>query len=135
MTMKRECIADSAFWTAKKRYAMSVWDTEGFRHKESKTKIQGLEAIRSSTPKIMRDKLLKMIELTLREDEETLQKYVAEVKSEYMNLVPQDIAFPRTMNNITEYTIKDGYMKGTPPHVKGAIAFNRLLDQKELTNK
>ena len=135
MTMKRECIADSAFWTAKKRYAMSVWDTEGFRHNESKTKIQGLEAIRSSTPKIMRDKLLKMIELTLREDEETLQKYVAEVKSEYMNLVPQDIAFPRTMNNITEYTIKDGYMKGTPPHVKGAIAFNRLLDQKKLTNK
>ena len=135
MIMKRECIADSAFWTAKKRYAMSVWDTEGFRHKEPKIKIQGLEAIRSSTPQIMRDKLLKMITLTLTTDEETLQKYIAEVKDEYMNMVPQDIAFPRTMNNITGYTLKDGYMKGTPPHVKGAIAFNRLLQNRNLIDK
>jgi DNA polymerase elongation subunit (family B) len=52
-----------------------------------------------------------------------------------MKMVPQDIAFPRTMNSITDYTIKEGFMKGTPPHVRGAIAFNRLLEQKNLTKK
>lgn len=135
MVMKRECIAETAVWTAKKRYAMSVWDTEGVRHKEAKIKIQGLDAIRSSTPQIMREKLLNMITLTLQTDEETLQKYIAEVKEEYMKMVPQDIAFPRTMNSITDYTIKEGFMKGTPPHVRGAIAFNRLLEQKNLTKK
>jgi len=135
MVMKRECIAETAVWTAKKRYAMSVWDTEGVRHKEAKIKIQGLDAIRSSTPQIMREKLLKMITLTLQTDEETLQKYIKEVKEEYMKMVPQDIAFPRTMNSITDYTIKEGFMKGTPPHVRGAIAFNRLLIQKNLTKK
>jgi DNA polymerase elongation subunit (family B) len=76
-----------------------------------------------------------MITLTLQTDEETLQKYIAEVKEEYMKMVPQDIAFPRTMNSITDYTIKEGFMKGTPPHVRGAIAFNRLLEQKNLTKK
>jgi DNA polymerase elongation subunit (family B) len=37
------------------------------------------------------------------------------------------------MNSITDYTIGIGFMKGTPPHVRGAIAFNRLLDEKKLT--
>jgi DNA polymerase elongation subunit (family B) len=133
MIMKRECIAETAFWTAKKRYAMAVWDTEGFRHKEIKIKVQGLDAIRSSTPQIMREKLLKMVNLTLTDTEENLQKYVAGVKAEYLSMVPQDIAFPRTMNSITDYTIGIGFMKGTPPHVRGAIAFNRLLDEKKLT--
>ena len=29
MIMKRECIADRGIWTAKKRYILNVWDSEG----------------------------------------------------------------------------------------------------------
>ena len=50
MQMKRENIADRGIWTAKKRYILNVWDSEGVRYKEPKMKIMGLETARSSTP-------------------------------------------------------------------------------------
>ena len=43
MIMKRENIADRGIWTAKKRYILNVWDSEGVRYKEPKMKIMGLE--------------------------------------------------------------------------------------------
>lgn len=130
MVMEREAIASSAFWTAKKRYAMAVWDMEGVRMKEPYLKIQGLEAIRSSTPTSCRESLLEMIKLTLLTDEDTVQKFIADFKEHYKTLPMEDIAFPRTMNNLNKYTQPDGFMKGTPPHVKGAIQFNRMLGVK-----
>ena len=136
MVMGRECIADSAFWTAKKRYAMNVWDTEGVRHKEPYQKIQGLDAIRSSTPQGCRKPLLDMIKLVLNEDEETVQKAIADYKRDFVNLPAEDIAMPRTMNNVWQYTPRNdniGYKKGTPPHIRGAILFNRLLARHNLT--
>ena len=38
MIMKRENIADRGIWTAKKRYILNVWDSEGVRYKEPKMK-------------------------------------------------------------------------------------------------
>ena len=46
MSMKRENIADRGIWTAKKRYILNVWDSEGVRYKEPKMKIMGLETAR-----------------------------------------------------------------------------------------
>ena len=50
MFMKRENIADRGIWTAKKRYILNVWDSEGVRYKEPKLKMMGIEAVKSSTP-------------------------------------------------------------------------------------
>ena len=36
MQMKRENIADRGIWTAKKRYILNVWDSEGVRYEEPK---------------------------------------------------------------------------------------------------
>ena len=134
MVMEREAIASSAFWTAKKRYAMCVWDMEGVRMPadKPKLKIQGLEAIRSSTPQSCRGALLDMIKLTLLEDEETVQNFIAEFKEKYKKMPPEEIAFPRTMNNVSKMTLREGFMKGTPPHVRGAIQFNRMLKRHGL---
>ena len=63
MIMKRENIADRGIWTAKKRYILNVWDSEGVRYKEPKMKIMGLETARSSTPQYFRDKLLSLIHI------------------------------------------------------------------------
>ena len=41
MFMKRENIADRGIWTAKKRYILNVWDSEGVRYKEPKLKDHG----------------------------------------------------------------------------------------------
>ena len=43
MFMKRENIADRGIWTAKKRYILNVWDSEGVRYEDPKLKIMGLE--------------------------------------------------------------------------------------------
>ncbi len=136
MVMGRENIADSAFWTAKKRYAMNVWDIEGYRPEKPKLKIQGLEAIRSSTPQICREPLLKLIELCLVSDEAEVQKAVQDFKKYFLTLRGEDIAFPRTMNNVWAYTPRDniGFKKGTPPHIRGAVLFNRLVKQHKLEN-
>ena len=37
-------------WTAKKRYILNVWDSEGVRYEEPKLKMMGIEAVKSSTP-------------------------------------------------------------------------------------
>lgn len=134
MVMEREAIASSAFWTAKKRYAMCVWDMEGIRMPDDKPKlkIQGLDAIRSSTPQSCREALLTMIRLTLLEDEKTLQTYISDFKDKFKAMQFEDIAFPRTMNNISKMTQTSGFAKGTPPHIRGAIQFNRLLKQYKL---
>ena len=47
MIMKRENIADRGIWTAKKRYILNVWDSEGVRYSEPKLKIMGIEAVKS----------------------------------------------------------------------------------------
>jgi len=137
MLMEREAIASSAFWTAKKRYAMCVWDMEGVRMPadKPKLKIQGLEAIRSSTPESCREALLEMINKTLLGTEEEVQAYIADFRKEFNSLSYEKIAFPRTMNNIKKFTTDNGFVKGTPIHVRGAVAFNRLLDKNELAPK
>ena len=48
--MKRENIGDRGIWTAKKRYILNVWDSEGVRYEQAKLKIMGIEAIKTSTP-------------------------------------------------------------------------------------
>ena len=50
MFMKRENIADRGIWTAKKRYILNVWDSEGVRYEEPNLKMMGIEAVKSSTP-------------------------------------------------------------------------------------
>ena len=136
MVMEREAIASSAFWTAKKRYAMCVWDMEGVRmpSDKPKIKIQGLEAIRSSTPYVCRKPLLEIIDRVLLDTEESCQKYIKEFKDEFMTYSVEEIAMPRTINNLKKYGLADGFQKGTPPHVRGAIQFNRLLEHHGLQN-
>ena len=47
MFMKRENIAERGIWTAKKRYILNVWDSEGVRYEEPKLKMMGIEAVKS----------------------------------------------------------------------------------------
>lgn len=136
MVMEREAIASSAFWTAKKRYAMAVHDLEGVRMPidKPKLKIQGLEAIRSSTPILCRQPLLDVIEKTLMEDEESVQKFISDFKDEFLSFGLMDISMPRTMNNMQKFIEGSSYRKGTPIHIRGAIAFNNMLKKHNLEN-
>jgi DNA polymerase elongation subunit (family B) len=133
MIMKREAIADRGIWTAKKRYMLNVYDSEGVRYTEPKMKIMGIEAIKSSTPKFCRDKIKEAIKIIMTSDQQTLQDYIDSVKTIFLTLPPEDIAFPRGVNNLSTYSSNITlYTKGTPIHVRGSLIYNNLLKKHDL---
>jgi len=136
MIMGREVIADKGIWTAKKRYMLNVWDSEGVRYAKPKLKIMGIETTRSSTPMVVRTKLKEAISLVLSSDEQTIQKFIADFKQEFKSLPPEDVAFPRGCNGMVKYRDASSiYRKGTPIAVKGALLYNFHLKDKGLDRK
>lgn len=136
MEMKREVIADKGIWTAKKRYILNVWDSEGVRYAEPKLKIMGIEAVKSSTPMACREKIKTVIKIVMTGTQTEFQKFICEFKEEFKQLPFEDIAFPRGVSDLTKYKSSIGmYTKGTPIHVRGAIMFNHIVSQKKLQKK
>jgi DNA polymerase elongation subunit (family B) len=134
--MKREGLSNKGFWTAKKRYVLNVFNNEGVQYDEPDMKIMGLEVVKSSTPAIIREKMKEAISLVINTDEATVQDFIFNLREEFKKLPPEDISFPRGVNGIREYSDSSAlYKKGTPIHVKGAILYNHLLAEKNLTKK
>ena len=136
MIMKRENIADRGIWTAKKRYILNVWDSEGVRYSEPKMKIMGLETARSSVPQYFRDRLKKAFRLIMSSDNDTVIEYIDNCKKETREAVVSDIAFPRGCNGVTKYKHpREIYQKGTPIHVRGALLYNHYIKDKKIQHK
>ena len=136
MKMKRENIADRGIWTAKKRYILNVWDSEGVRYAEPKMKICGMETARSSTPAFFRDKLLKAYEIIIHEDNDVMIEYINKVKEDTRKEDCVNIAFPRGVNGLKKYkSVSDIYSKGTPIHVRGSLLYNYYISRNKLTHK
>ena len=134
MDMEREVIADRGVWVAKKRYMLNVHDSEGVRYEKPKLKIMGLEAVKSSTPSACRDNLRKVMALILSSDEGTVIDFIENFRSEFDGLPLDQIAFPRGVNGLTKYAAIQGiWKKGTPMHVKGALIYNHMLNERGLT--
>ena len=136
MSMKRENIADRGIWTAKKRYILNVWDSEGVRYKEPKMKIMGLETARSSTPAYFRDKLYAAFQIIISKNNDELITFINGVRSETKERPYDEVAFPRGVNNLSKYRHpKDIYSKGTPIHVRGALLYNWYVKKYEVEHK
>tara|TARA_B100000927_G_scaffold42639_1_gene30322 strand:- start:560 stop:3061 length:2502 start_codon:yes stop_codon:yes gene_type:complete len=136
MIMKRENIAEKGLWTAKKRYILNVWDSEGVRYENPKLKIMGLEAVKSSTPMACREAIRKCFTVIMNEDEQSAQKFIADFKKEFSSLPVEDISFPRGCNGINKWANPTTiYSKGTPIHVRGALLYNYYNKKNKLTHK
>ena len=136
MFMAREVIADKGIWTAKKRYILNVHDSEGVRYKEPQLKVMGIEAVKSSTPAPCREMIKTALKIIINEDEETLNTFIQSFRKTFMNLNPEDIAYPRSCNNLQKYKSESNiWIDGTPMHVKGALVYNYLLKRDRLVNK
>jgi DNA polymerase elongation subunit (family B) len=136
MYMKRECIADRGIWTAKKRYILNVWDSEGVRYEEPKLKIKGIEAIKSSTPAPCRKMFKDGFKIMMRGSEDDVIDFIDKCRSEFKTLPPEQIAFPRSASDVRKYQSSSSiYIKGTPVHIRGALLFNHYIKEKKLTNK
>ena len=136
MIMKREAIANKGIWVAKKRYMMNVFDEEGIRFDIPKLKIMGVEAVKSSTPEVCRGKIKDAIRVIMNDSEDALIKFVTDFKKVFKTLSPEEVAFPRSCNNINKYVDSNSiYKKGTPIHVKGALIYNYHLHKHKLEFK
>ena len=136
MVMEREVIADRGIWQAKKRYILNVHNSEGVQYTEPKMKIMGIEAIKSSTPEVVRDKFKKAFKLMIDGDEKGTQRFIQNFKSEFRNLRPEQASFPRGVSEINKWSDKQSiYKKGCPIHVRAALLYNHYLKEKGLTDK
>jgi len=136
MQMKRENIADRGIWTAKKRYILNVWDSEGVRYEEPKLKIMGIEAVKSSTPAPCRSMIKDALKLMMSASEDDVIDYIDNCRNKFRKLSPEEISFPRSVSDVDKYKASSTiYTKGTPIHVRGALLFNHQIKEKKLTNK
>jgi DNA polymerase elongation subunit (family B) len=136
MFMKRECIAERGIWTAKKRYILSVWDSEGVRYEEPKLKIKGIEAIKSSTPAPCRKMLKESFNIMMSGSEKNMIDFIEKCRNEFNKLPPEQIAFPRTASDVRKYHSSSSiYAQKTPIHIRGALLFNHYIKENKLTNK
>ena len=125
MEMGREVIADRGIWVAKKRYILNVHNSEGVQFAEPKLKMMGIEAIKSSTPMVVRDKMKEMFRILVDGSESKTQNFITKFRNEFSALPAEDISFPRGVSDVDKWMDrKEIYKKGTPIHVRGALLYN-----------
>jgi DNA polymerase elongation subunit (family B) len=136
MQMKRENIADRGIWTAKKRYILNVWDSEGVRYEDPKLKIMGIEAVKSSTPAPCRKMIKDALNLMMGGTEDEVIDFIDAARAKFKKMPPEDIAFPRTVSDVNKHKSSATiYGKGTPIHVRGALLYNHYVKEKHLDTK
>jgi len=137
----REIIGSRGIFITKKRYAVLVYDQEGYRTdkdgKPGKVKAMGLDLKRSDTPKVMQDFMSELLEEVLdgKGSEHAVER-ILEFKRDFANLPGWEKGTPKRVNNLTKFTNlewgkEDGkeVYKGKanmPGHVRAAINWNRL---------
>jgi len=133
MVMKRESIADRGLWTSKKRYILSVYNSEGVDYETPKLKIMGLEMIKSSTPLKIRKALRDAIPIILYKDQQALYDYIDKFREIFNTFKPEEIAFPRSCQGMNKYADSTTiYKLATPMHVRGSLLYNHNLKTKKL---
>lgn len=151
MKMKREAIANKGIWTGKKHYILNVYDLEGVRYAEPKLKMQGIEAVRSSTPSACRQNIKEALSIIMNQDEKSLQDFIKKFRADFKKLPFEEVAFPRTVRGMLMKDVYDkksgkliqksyntgtlNFLPSTPIHVKGSLLFNHLLKVRKLTTK
>lgn len=136
MVMKREAIADKGIWTGKKHYILNVYNNEGVQYTEPKLKMQGIEAVRSSTPSACRKNIEKALKIIMNKNESDIIEFIRNFKEEFVSLPFEEIAFPRGVKDLKKYADSSSiYRKSTPIHVKGSLIYNNLLREYKMQDK
>ena len=136
MFMKRENIANKGIWTAKKRYILNVWNSEGVQYSEPKLKMMGIEAVKSSTPAACRTAIKDALKVIMNGTESDVQEFVGDFRKKFETMPPEDIAFPRGCNGVGKFSNPATiYSKGTPIHVRGALLYNFHAKKTKITHK
>jgi len=130
LEIKKEFVAKAGLWIAKKRYAQWIIMNNGVPM--DKLDVKGLDVKRSSFPKAFQDIMAEVLISILRgETEEQISDKVLAFKKSMVGLDVKNIAKNSAVKELTKYMGKKRQlfevMKGTPAHVKAAIAYNDCL--------
>lgn len=136
MKMKRECIADVGIWTGKKHYVLNVYNKEGVSYTKPKLKMMGIEAVRTSTPAVCRQAIKEALEIIVQKDESAVQEYIESFRQRFFKMSFQEVAFPRTVSNVSSYydPIKI-FAKGSPIQASASLIYNNAIEELGLTEK
>jgi len=125
LDMEMEAISDKSLFVAKKKYVMNLIHNDGYDiDSGSELKIRGMEIIRTSTPKVIREELKKATNIILySENNDDLINFVKDFKKKFYKMPFEDIAFPRGVK-FSDYVFGG---KGVPIHVRSSFVFNNAL--------
>ena len=129
----RESVATSGLFITKKRYAILIYDLEGFRTDQEgspgKIKAMGLDLKRSDTPVYIQDFLseLLLMVLTGNTEEQVLDR-ITQFRNEFKTRPGWEKGSPRRANNIGEYAKKEARQgkANMPGHVRASLNWNTL---------
>lgn len=131
--IKQEMIAKSGIWIAKKRYAQWIIADNGVR--VDKLDVKGLDVVRSSFPKAFQKFMSELLISILKgASKDEIDNLILEMKKKIHIIELIDLAKNSSLNNLIKYRgqidigVINSFNKGTPAQVKGAIAYNRLLE-------
>ena len=134
---KREIVSDVGIFLQKKRYILHVLDDEGVA--VDKFKYTGIELVRSTTPKKVKKFIENIIKTSLlTQDFKKTNEVYRTSYEDFQKLDPNDIAARTSINNLEKYMEGASlykYKKGTPSHVKGAIAYNILIKECKIADR
>ena len=131
LEIKKEYVAKAGLWIAKKRYAQWIISDNGVPC--DRLDVKGLDVKRSSFPKAFQECMGKvLIDILRGVSEEELTEYVLDFKKNMTTRPNSEIAKNTAVKNLKKYMPKGKRvpfttMKGTPAHVKAAIAYNDLI--------
>jgi len=128
--IKKEFVAKAGLWVAKKRYAQWIIMNNGIPM--DKLDVKGLDVKRSSFPKAFQDIMAEVLISILRgETEQQISDKVLAFKKKMTEYDVKDVAKNSAVKELTKYMGKKRARfqveKGTPAHVKAAIAYNDCL--------
>ena len=83
---------------------LNLFDEEGVRYEYPKLKVMGVELSSHQHSEICRTKIKEAIRVIMNESEDDLIKYVADFKETFKTLSPEEVAFPRSCNNLTKFS-------------------------------
>lgn len=130
LEFKEESAIKSAFFLAKKRYAYhKVWDLEVDKATD-KLIIKGLDVVRSNFPPLFRNFMRDILNDILKfESKNVIDTKVADFQSTLTKCSTLDISKPTSAKNLDTFKCKGiEFKKGTPAHIKAALAYNFLIE-------
>ncbi|QXO06452.1 hypothetical protein [Campylobacter phage CJLB-14] len=125
ISAKREAIASSAVFVAKKRYFMKVIDSEGVRFSEPYLKTMGIDIVRSSTPAFSKKYLKKSVNIILESTEEELKEWLKNIRSLYLGQNLMDIA---KISSVSSSKYKLGVDKSIPINSRAFLVSNHYIN-------